>query len=998
MKRLITFSGSALAAIAIASPLFASDAAVGKTATTRDQTIVAGQPSGERSASGVQKQASNKASPSPAKGAAPGKRVGAGVNMHRAPRLEELRKNMSAAPAPGPATRTVPNILVPDRLKNLQPKSQQSAQFASAAAPRQRTPGSGQTPAVKQSFGGYDSDDNAALFGFRIMPPDTQGDVGREHYVQWNNLGFKIFLKDGTLLNGPNGDPGNIFWAGSGGSDCEVNNDGDPIVLYDHVAHRWVFTQFQIGPGLACFAISDGEDPAGPYTTWEFPISLAGFNDYPKMGLWVTEDGSQSAYHMTTNEFSPFLGVNLTAFDRDAILAGDPAASFLQFTLPPAARGAFALQPPNLEGPVLPPAGTCAPYIMAFDEEVWGDGTGVDGYRFWEFCADFNDLAIAPPDAALIRNACSGFGLEDVNTVLDDSAGVAVGDVCNALPPAIDAGPYRPAEPLSAFNGEDIAGAYVLTVADGFSFDTGILNTWCMIVNGGTPNCSSPGLAIPDADAAGVSDTITLADSGTITDLDVSIDTTHTWVGDLTFSLEKDTGVVFGSTLTEMPFVATTLPFDANLCDFAGCVPQPNGQRLDTLSQFTMYRFSVRMLEGKLTGAISHTVDLGFETDPGASSTRVIDIAGVESWDLAGDSSNTVLTVDLGGGSPITLNGIGWDVTLTTFGGSWLSEATAGFGPSGGIEVSVSPGAGDNFAGTASYSSGGVLDLTDNGIPNSGLPDGMLRIEFYESFDDAADAVDATWDADSTLTVSYNEGLPTTNLAGAQWAQFDLSGLPALTDTGIADGVLDDGLHRWMSSVSQDGAGNMAIGYSRSGAGPDDFPSVYYAGRESGDPAGTLQAESTCVDGTGSQEGAAARWGDYSTVSIDPADDCTFWITNEYVETTGSFQWDTQICSFQFASSDCDGDGVPNSADFCPGTVIPESVPTVKLGKNRWALTDDDNNFDTNGRNGGRSFTTEDTAGCSCEQIIEEQGLGKGHSKFGCSNGAMKNWVKLVNP
>jgi len=76
------------------------------------------------------------------------------------------------------------------------------------------------------------------MFGFRIMPPDTEGDVGLEHYVQWNNLGFKIFSKAGVLLNGPNGSAGNLPWAGFGGS-CETENDGDPIVIYDHVAGRW---------------------------------------------------------------------------------------------------------------------------------------------------------------------------------------------------------------------------------------------------------------------------------------------------------------------------------------------------------------------------------------------------------------------------------------------------------------------------------------------------------------------------------------------------------------------------------------------------------------------------------------------------------------------------------------------------------------------------------------------------------------------------------------
>ena len=102
------------------------------------------------------------------------------------------------------------------------------------------------------------------------------------------------------------------------------------------------------------------------------------------------------------------------------------------------------------------------------------------------------------------------------------------------------------------------------------------------------------------------------------------------------------------------------------------------------------------------------------------------------------------------------------------------------------------------------------------------------------------------------------------------------------------------------------------------------------------------------------------------------------------------------------SQSDDDNDGVLNSDDVCSETVIPEeSVPTVRLGTNRFALVDGDSVFDTtapNGKGPQLSFTVEDTAGCSCEQIIEAQGLGQGHTKFGCSISAMEEWVALVNP
>ena len=100
---------------------------------------------------------------------------------------------------------------------------------------------------------------------------------------------------------------------------------------------------------------------------------------------------------------------------------------------------------------------------------------------------------------------------------------------------------------------------------------------------------------------------------------------------------------------------------------------------------------------------------------------------------------------------------------------------------------------------------------------------------------------------------------------------------------------------------------------------------------------------------------------------------------------------------------DSDDDGVLDVVDNCPETVIPESVPTSgKLNPNHWALVDDDFEFDTvtkgKGKGPKRSYSTADTAGCSCEQIIEAQGLGNGHRKHGCSNGVMDNWVELVTP
>jgi len=97
---------------------------------------------------------------------------------------------------------------------------------------------------------------------------------------------------------------------------------------------------------------------------------------------------------------------------------------------------------------------------------------------------------------------------------------------------------------------------------------------------------------------------------------------------------------------------------------------------------------------------------------------------------------------------------------------------------------------------------------------------------------------------------------------------------------------------------------------------------------------------------------------------------------------------------------DSDSDGINDDVDLCAETVIPESVPMIRLRPNRFALTDGDGMFDSthpNDKHPRKSFSLEDTGGCSCEQIIEALGLGKGHSKWGCSSGAIEEWIELIN-
>jgi hypothetical protein len=105
------------------------------------------------------------------------------------------------------------------------------------------------------------------------------------------------------------------------------------------------------------------------------------------------------------------------------------------------------------------------------------------------------------------------------------------------------------------------------------------------------------------------------------------------------------------------------------------------------------------------------------------------------------------------------------------------------------------------------------------------------------------------------------------------------------------------------------------------------------------DPAGTLETETNVVSGTGSQTGTLTRWGDYSAVTVDPADDCTFWYTQEYIKTNGTFNWNTRIANFKFSNCGSGAGTVtltPTSLNFGNQTVgTPSSLLPVALANNQ---------------------------------------------------------------
>src|SRR5712692_5145647 len=207
------------------------------------------------------------------------------------------------------------------------------------------------------NFDGQSARDNRSLFGFASVPPDTNGAVGAMQFVQMVNVTIAVYDKSsGALQLGPAAI--HTLWAGFGGL-CEFGggtatfaDGGDPVVLYDHLAGRWLVTQLSSTTTFTqtaqCVAVSTSSDATGTYNRYEYDFG-ANFPDYPKFSVWP------DAYYNTINVFPPhsFAGAEACAFDRNAMLAGAPASSIC-FQQPPAVS---SLLPADLDGSTLPPAG-----------------------------------------------------------------------------------------------------------------------------------------------------------------------------------------------------------------------------------------------------------------------------------------------------------------------------------------------------------------------------------------------------------------------------------------------------------------------------------------------------------------------------------------------------------------------------------------------------------------------------------------------------------------
>jgi hypothetical protein len=238
--------------------------------------------------------------------------------------------------------------------------------------------------------------DGSTVTDCNCAPPDPNGDVGPNHYVSQVNVRMRVYNKTtGALLAGPV--QLSQLFASAGFTDrCATADDGDPIVLYDQLADRWLISQFAVASPQSrqCVAISRTPDPTGQWYLYSFP-QPPGFNntqyfqDYPKLGLWP------DAYYMTTNQFNfagtAFLGGGVFAFEREKMLQGLPARQvYFDLNTTQFPEGIGGMLPSDLDGYMPPPAGAPNTFVY-FTSLLWGEPA--DGLRIFNFHVDWTNTA-----------------------------------------------------------------------------------------------------------------------------------------------------------------------------------------------------------------------------------------------------------------------------------------------------------------------------------------------------------------------------------------------------------------------------------------------------------------------------------------------------------------------------------------------------------------------------------------------------------------------------
>jgi hypothetical protein len=259
-------------------------------------------------------------------------------------------------------------------------------------------------PSTGANFEGLSNQDNFSIYGGRVNPPDPIGDVGPNHYVEMANLIISVYSKAGTRLVAPTAI--GALWENFAVPDC-TDASGDPVVLYDQLADRWLLSQFTTSglddpskPFWNCVAVSTSGDPTGTYYRYAFETAnFQFFPDYPKYGVWT------DTYVITTREFGPTVeyGIGVYGLEKNKMLNGQPARSVSFFVdgndpslLPLVGDG---LLPADIDGKQKPMTDTAMP-LVGTQDDGGGYGATSDALNVWDFGVKWRST----PSASLALN------------------------------------------------------------------------------------------------------------------------------------------------------------------------------------------------------------------------------------------------------------------------------------------------------------------------------------------------------------------------------------------------------------------------------------------------------------------------------------------------------------------------------------------------------------------------------------------------------------------
>jgi len=258
------------------------------------------------------------------------------------------------------------------------------------------------------NFEGLSNEDNLVQPRGRVSPPDPVGAVGPNHYVELVNLVWAVYDKQGKRLLGPL--PLFVLWQNFAVDKCgNTSAGGDPVVLYDRRADRWILTQFtdpRIPPGFPhynCIAVSQTGDPTGAYFRYAFVWggpTWDCFPDYPKYSVWT------DSYLLTSRDFGPCpgaigpsnYGISVAALERQKMIDGDPTARMVRFFLDSNVMPTYlmgdGLLPADVDGWAQPRDGAPAPIIGSMNEGALYDAP-FDALNIFELSVNWGDPSAA---------------------------------------------------------------------------------------------------------------------------------------------------------------------------------------------------------------------------------------------------------------------------------------------------------------------------------------------------------------------------------------------------------------------------------------------------------------------------------------------------------------------------------------------------------------------------------------------------------------------------